>query len=78
MVGGMKKRVLAVFLWFYAGWYGGAILAEFAGVSELIGPVLGAATAALFVGDPRAIIWVRRARIEPHAATPAPSVPIEA
>jgi hypothetical protein len=53
----MKKRILAAFLWFYAGWYGGAILADVVGVSPLLGPIIGAVTAALIVGDPRRIIW---------------------
>ena len=54
---GMKKRAFAAVLWFYVGWYGGAVLAEFLGVSPLLGPIIGAAAAALFVGDPRRIIW---------------------
>jgi len=33
----MKKRHLAAFLWFYAGWYAGALIAEFVGVSALLG-----------------------------------------
>lgn len=53
----MKKRLLAAFLWFYAGWYAGAILADVLGVSPFLGPLIGAATAALIVGDPRRIIW---------------------
>ena len=57
MVGGMTKRILSAFLWFYTGWYAGAMIAHFAGVSELIGPVIGAAAAALFAGDPRGLIW---------------------
>jgi hypothetical protein len=57
----MKKRVLAVFLWFYAGWYAGAILADFLGVSAVLGPVIGAAAAAIVVGDPRGLIWKRHA-----------------
>ena len=57
MMRGMKKRAFAAILWFYAGWYGGAMLAEFLGVSPLIGPIIGTAAAALFVGDPRKIIW---------------------
>ena len=56
---GMKKRILATFLWFYAGWYAGAILAEFLGVSQLLGPIIGMAAAALVAGDPRRIIWSR-------------------
>jgi hypothetical protein len=58
---GMKKRILAVFLWFYAGWYCGAILASFFGISPMLGPIIGAAAAALIAGDPRGIIWNRRA-----------------
>jgi hypothetical protein len=56
----MKKRIFATFLWFYVGWYGGAMLAEFLGVSPILGPIIGAAAAALFVGDPRKIIWPSR------------------
>jgi hypothetical protein len=70
----MKKRVLAAFLWFYAGWYAGAILAEFLGVSPVLGPVLGAAVAAVVVGDPRRIIWSRRAGAMAAVASPAPEV----
>jgi hypothetical protein len=61
----MKKRVVAAFLWFYAGWYGGALLAEFIGVSEFLGPIIGAAAAGLIVGDPRGIIWKRRSMTTP-------------
>ena len=53
----MKKRVFAAFLWFYTGWYAGAILANIVGVSPVLGPMIGAVTAALIVGDPRRIIW---------------------
>ncbi|HEV8280898.1 MAG TPA: hypothetical protein VGQ02_03500 [Candidatus Limnocylindrales bacterium] len=56
----MKKRIFAAFLWFYTGWYGGAILSEFLGVSPVLGPLIGAAAAALFVGDPRRIIWTAK------------------
>jgi hypothetical protein len=57
---GMKKRAFAAVLWFYVGWYGGAMLAEFLGVSPLLGPLIGTAAAALFVGDPRQVIWPGR------------------
>jgi hypothetical protein len=53
----MKKRLLAAFLWFYCGWYAGAILADVVGVSPVLGPLIGAVSAALIVGDPRRIIW---------------------
>jgi hypothetical protein len=53
----MAKRILAAFLWFYAGWYGGNLLADFLGLSLVLGPIIGAALALLIVGDPRRIIW---------------------
>ena len=59
-IAAMKKRVLAAFLWFYAGWYAGALMADFLGVSAVLGPMIGAAVAAVVVGDPRGLIWKRR------------------
>ncbi len=56
----MKKRVLAAFLWFYTGWYAGAMLADFVGVSPFLGPIIGAAVAGMIAGDPRQIIWKAR------------------
>ena len=61
----MTKRILAAVLWFYTGWYAGAILADFLAVSPVLGPIVGAAAAALIAGDPRRIIWTVR------SATPA-------
>ena len=70
----MKKRIAAAFLWFYTGWYGGAIIADFIGVSPLLGPILGAALAALIVGDPRRIIWsAQTASPAASEATPEPA-----
>ena len=57
--GGMKKRALSAVLWFYCGWYAGAMIAHALGLSIAIGPILGAAAAALIAGDPRGIIWSR-------------------
>jgi hypothetical protein len=56
----MKKRVLAAFLWFYAFWYVGAMIAELAGLSTALGPILGTAAAAIIAGDPRGLIWRQR------------------
>lgn len=56
----MKKRVLAALLWFYTGWYAGAMIGDAVGVSPLFGPILGAAVAALIAGDPRGVIWSGR------------------
>jgi hypothetical protein len=67
----MAKRILAAFLWFYTGWYAGAMLAEILSVSPALGPILGAAAAGLIVGDPRRMIWT--ARTARSASTPASS-----
>lgn len=50
-----------MFLWFYAWWYVGSVVAYVLGISPLLGPIMGAAAAALFVGDPRGIIWTANA-----------------
>ena len=63
----MSKRILAAFLWFYTGWYAGAMLAEILSVSPALGPIIGAAAAGLIVGDPRGMIWKRQA-IRPATA----------
>lgn len=55
----MKKRALAAVLWFYSMWYAGAMIAQFAGLSPALGPILGTAAAAIMAGDPRGIIWAR-------------------
>ena len=57
----MKKRVLSAFLWFYCGWYAGAMIAELAGISPALGPIVGATAAFLVAGDPRRVIWTRKA-----------------
>ena len=80
----MTKRVAAAFLWFYTGWYAGAFLAELLGVSPVIGPIVGAAAAGFFVGDPLRIIWTRpaprpsprppRRQAGPGLSLPAPRI----
>ena len=49
----MKKRVFSAVLWFYSGWYAGAMIAHLLGVSVALGPILGFAAAAVIAGDPR-------------------------
>ena len=56
----MKRRILAAVMWFYAWWYAGAIIADVFHLSPMLGPIMGAAAAALFVGDPRKIVWSPR------------------
>ena len=60
MLTGMLKRSLAVLLWFYAGWYAGAMVAFHLGLLPILGPILGTAAAAIMALDPRRIIWTRR------------------
>lgn len=67
----MTKRLLATVLWFYTGWYGGALLADFLGISPILGPIIGAAAAVLIVGDPRRIIWTARS-VTTAAPEPSP------
>lgn len=57
----MKKRVLASALWFYAAWYGGAMIAHLFGVSTALGPILGIAAGAICAIDPRQLLWTRPA-----------------
>ena len=72
-IASMVKRIFAAFLWFYTGWYGGALLASFLGLNPAIGPIIGAAAAALIVGDPRRVIWKARS-IGPALAASAAAV----
>lgn len=66
----MTKRVLAAMLWFYTGWYAGAMLADIIGVSPFLGPLIGAAAAGLIAGDPRRIIWTSRAKAPETTSVP--------
>ena len=65
----MTKRVAAAFLWFYTGWYAGAMIAAFIGINPAFGPILGVAAAGLVIVDPRQMFWARTAQPE---AAPAP------
>ena len=53
----MKKRVAVALLWFYVTWYAWAFVASLTGLTDLAGPLLGAALAALIAGDPMHRIW---------------------
>jgi hypothetical protein len=57
---GMKKRVLAGVLWFFAVAYAWNFVASFLGVSEAPGILLGALAALLFAIDPAGRIWPDR------------------
>jgi hypothetical protein len=58
----MKKRITAAILWFYAGWFVGAVAAFVLGLSPALGPIVATAAAAIVAGDPRHIIWTTTAR----------------
>lgn len=60
----MKKRVLATALWFYTGWYAGALFAQVAGLNPVLGLILGTAVAAIVGVDPRNLIWNPTARAQ--------------
>jgi len=70
----MLKRLLAASLWFYAGWYLGAMIAFHLGLHSVLGPILGLAAGALVAIDPRRIIWTARAEAAAteSGTTPAP------
>ena len=57
----MTKRWLAAALWFYAGWWIGNFISDFAGVSLLLGPAIGATLAVLIAGDPFHRVWPQSA-----------------
>lgn len=59
--GGMAKRILAAFLWLFAGWIVGALVAFVLGISAFLGPVLGVVSAVVIAVDPRHIIWTVKA-----------------
>ena len=70
----MKTRAAAALLWFYAAWYAGGMVAHVLGLSPALGPILGAAAAAIVAGDPRRIIWSRAMNAEgAMAATQSPT-----
>jgi hypothetical protein len=72
----MTKRVVAAFLWFYTGWYAGAMIATFVGISPAFGLMLGVAAAGFCIGDPFHLMWARSPKAEPvpAASEPAPEL----
>ena len=66
----MKKCVIAGLLWFYVTWYAWAVIAYFAGVTDLPGPLLGIVAAALIAGDPLGRVWGGKPLRRPVLATP--------
>jgi hypothetical protein len=58
----MNKRAVSAALWFYSMWYAGDMLGSFLGLPQVFGPLVGAASAALFVRDPWRVIWSNATR----------------
>ena len=68
------KRLVALALWFYAGWTLGALIDFVAGsygvtVGPALAPILATAAAALVAGDPRGLIWGRQGAPAPRATS---------
>lgn len=72
----MKKRILVGLLWFYVTWTAWAFVAAFSGLSELWGPVIGAAVAMVVAGDPMGRIWGRRPARRPVVSATRISEPV--
>jgi hypothetical protein len=51
------KRIVAGFLWFFALWYLGALVASILNVPDVVGPIVGLAAGILVAVDPRNVIW---------------------
>jgi hypothetical protein len=69
----MTKRVVAAFLWFYTGWYAGAMIAAFIGINPAFGPILGVAAAGLVIVDPFQMFWARPVPAVTESATVEPA-----
>ena len=61
------KRLFTGALWMFAVWYITATIAFFTGVTDLAGPVLGAAAGAFVVLDPARLIWANKAVVQRKA-----------
>ena len=71
----MIKRLGMSLIWFYAGWYAGAMAAFFGGFTPLIGTVVGVVAAAFYIGDTRGMWGTRQKRSSTAATAPASALP---
>ena len=74
-----KKRILATGLWFFAGWYGGAIVAWFLGIEAPLGLLLGIAAGGFVWVDPIHLLWnpsAAKSRARLAATTAASAMPV--
>jgi hypothetical protein len=75
----MKKRILASTLWFFAGWYGGAVLGWVLGIEAPIGLIVGIAAGGFVWVDPVHLLWnpsAARSRARLKATTAASAMPV--
>ena len=70
----MKKRVAAGAVWLYVTWYAWSVLANAAGLPEVLGPFLGLVVAAFVWADPTNKIWQARP-VEPSRIADSAGVP---
>ena len=71
----MIKRLGMTLIWFYAGWYAGAMAAFFGDFTPLIGPVVGVVAAAFYIGDTRGMWGTRRANAAVTSSTTSGVLP---
>jgi hypothetical protein len=69
------KRIAATFLWFYAFWYLGSMIAGLVGVPDLLGPILGTAAGVFIGADPRGLIWATSTAASSTGAASATAAP---
>jgi hypothetical protein len=53
----MKLRTVSCLLWFLAGWGVAGTVAINLGLSQMVGPLVGVAWAALVIVDPKDVVW---------------------
>jgi hypothetical protein len=64
----MVKRAAIALVWFYTGWYAGAAILHFLGLTPMLGPVVGVVAALVTVLNPNGLIWKSAAIAEPAPA----------
>jgi hypothetical protein len=75
----MKKRILATALWFFAGWYAGAILAWSLGIDAPVGLLVALAASGFMWVDPIHVLWnpsARKSRARLAATAAASAMPV--
>jgi hypothetical protein len=63
------KRAISAGAWVFAFWYLGAIISSYLVTPDDLGPLFGVIAGAMFIGNPRGLIW-RSANANKQAPTP--------